>query len=382
MKILYHHRIASKDGQYVHVEELTNALVEQGHELCFVSPGFTTETDFGDDGGIATRLKRLLPKSIYELLELSYSFLIFYKLVRQVLKFKPDFIYERYNLYQPMGVVVSKIFGIPLLLEVNAPLVDERKKYSGLCLVWLANIVERFTWKNATKVLPVTQVLADIVSKSGVPDDKIVVIHNGINQHIHDTVFKVQKGSERDEIIIGFVGFITKWHRLDLAIKAISDFPNKNIKLICVGDGDIKQELEHQASSLNIADKVVFTGLKTREEVFEFVKEFDIALQPSVTPYASPLKLFEYLSSGSLVIAPRTDNICEILDDENSVLFNLDNFDDFSEKLHYAIENLHELDCRRKNARNKIISDGYTWQNNAARVINIADQAINDRIRN
>ena len=47
MKILYHHRIASKDGQFVHVEELTNALKEAGHEINFVSPGFTDDTDFG-----------------------------------------------------------------------------------------------------------------------------------------------------------------------------------------------------------------------------------------------------------------------------------------------------------------------------------------------
>ena len=30
MRILYQHRIASKDGQFVHVEELTNALIKQG----------------------------------------------------------------------------------------------------------------------------------------------------------------------------------------------------------------------------------------------------------------------------------------------------------------------------------------------------------------
>jgi len=280
-----------------------------------------------------------------------------------------------------MGVIVSKMFGIPLLLEVNAPLVDERKKYSGLSLVWLAGIVEKFTWNNATKVLPVTQVLANIVNNAGVPKDKIVVIHNGINQHILETIFISQKSSEGDELIIGFVGFINKWHRLDLAIKAISDFPNKNIKLICVGDGDIKQELEQQALELNIKNQVIFTGLKTREEVFDIIKEFDIALQPSVTPYASPLKLFEYLSSGCLVIAPRTDNICEILDDNNSVLFDPDNFNDFSKKLYFAIENIHELDSRRRSAREKIVSDGYTWQGNALRVIALAEQAINDRKR-
>ena len=50
MKILYHHRIASKDGQYVHVEELTRALSELGHELVMVGPRATSQADFGSAG--------------------------------------------------------------------------------------------------------------------------------------------------------------------------------------------------------------------------------------------------------------------------------------------------------------------------------------------
>ena len=42
MKILYHHRIASKDGQYVHIEAITTELVKLGHELVMVAPSATT----------------------------------------------------------------------------------------------------------------------------------------------------------------------------------------------------------------------------------------------------------------------------------------------------------------------------------------------------
>ena len=43
MKILYHHRIASKDGQYVHVEELVKALRGIGHEVVMVGPRVAEE---------------------------------------------------------------------------------------------------------------------------------------------------------------------------------------------------------------------------------------------------------------------------------------------------------------------------------------------------
>ena len=181
MKILYHDRIASKDGQYVHIEELTKAFKEIGHTLVFVAPYYTNRANFGNDGGIVRNLKNNFPRSLYEILELSYSLVIVIKLIKTILINRPDFIYERYNLYQPAGVIIAKLFGIPLLLEVNAPLVDERSKYSGLSLRKLAKFIENFTWKRASLVLPVTQVLASIIQNTGVSADKIHVIHNGID---------------------------------------------------------------------------------------------------------------------------------------------------------------------------------------------------------
>jgi hypothetical protein len=74
MKILlYHHRTASKDGQAVHIEELTTALRQLGHEVIVVGPAATVRQSFGGQDQLIRRLKRLLPKIAYEILEFSYS---------------------------------------------------------------------------------------------------------------------------------------------------------------------------------------------------------------------------------------------------------------------------------------------------------------------
>lgn len=376
MKILYHHRIASKDGQYVHVEELTNALLEQGHQLIWVAPSFTEKSEFGNEGGLATRLKKRLPKAVYEILEFGYSFLIACKLIKAIVKHKPDFIYERYQLYQPVGVWVAKLFRLPILLEINAPLVDERSKYSGLELTGLARLIENVTWRGASKSLPVTQVLADIVEHVGVEQENIEVIHNGINANLLGTVFAPTQRTKEKQLTIGFVGFIHPWHKLELAIEAIAEFKELNIRLVCVGDGDVRPELEEIAKHLGVADKVEFTGLKSRDQVFNYVAQFDIALQPAVTAYASPLKLFEYLAAGSLIIAPRSPNICEIVDDASALLFTPDSSEDFSKKLFYAIENFEQLAPLREKARESIQEKNFTWQANAERVVALAQQEI------
>jgi len=372
MKILYHHRIASKDGQYVHVEELTNALKESGHELLFVCPEFADKADFGGEGGIATKLKSMLPKSVYELLELSYSILVAFKLIKAILKFKPEFIYERYNLYQPVGVIIARLFRLPILLEVNAPLVQERARYSGLALPRFAKMIENFTWRNATYVLPVTQVLAEHLVDAKVKRARIVVIPNGINQKVLDELDRTSKTrKQKTDIVIGFTGFINPWHKLDRALDAIAKIGNKGIKFICVGEGDIRADLEAQARHLGISDQVTFTGLVTRDKVFDYVSQFDIALQPSVTEYASPLKLFEYLACGALVVAPDMPNIREILSEDNAILFDPNVEDDFRDKLVNALENIEGYSEIRQAAREAIELQELTWQSNANRVINL-----------
>lgn len=376
MKVLYHHRIASKDGMYVHVEELTNAMLEQGVDLEFVCPGFNENSEFGSEGGFSAKLRARLPSAVYELLELGYSLLIAIKLIKTIIRFKPDVIYERYNLYQPAGVFIARLFSVPLLLEVNAPLADERKKHNGLRLYYLAKKIENYTWRNATWVLPVTNVLGNYIRQAEVPENRIRVVANGVNKKVFDRLAKVKAKKPGSQIVIGFTGFINPWHRLDLALEAIAAHKDKNIKLVCVGEGNIRAELAAQAKQLGIADKVEFTGLVTRDKVFDYVSTFDIALQPAVTDYASPLKLFEYLAVGSLVIAPRTENILEVIDDTSAILFENNNLVDFAEKLSDAIENYDQLYAIRVNAQQLIEVQGLTWQKNAERVLGLARQSL------
>src|SRR5271167_5107971 len=135
MKILYHHRIRSKDGQYVHLEELTQALRAAGHEIILVGPSAIEKEEFGAEAGIVVHLKRWLPRSLYELLEFSYSLWAYARLRVVIRRHKPDCIYERCNLFQVAGAWVKRTCGLPMLLEVNAPLLEERQQYGGVASV-------------------------------------------------------------------------------------------------------------------------------------------------------------------------------------------------------------------------------------------------------
>ncbi len=62
MKILFHHRIRSKDGQAVHLEEMIAAFQALGHETLLVGPESFAKAEFGHDPKLLQRLKAHIPK--------------------------------------------------------------------------------------------------------------------------------------------------------------------------------------------------------------------------------------------------------------------------------------------------------------------------------
>jgi glycosyltransferase involved in cell wall biosynthesis len=373
MKILYHHRIRSKDGQYVHISEMVAAMRRQGHEVVMVGPSGFGAAAFGAGGG---GWIKNLPKAIYETLEFSYNFLAFARLVGAWWRHRPEAVYERYNLFLLAGAWFKRLSGLPFVVEVNAPLSEERARHGGgLALGPLARWGERVTWRAADHVVSVTGVLAQYVRAGGVPDHRIVIMPNGIDpERYHDlpdsTEAKRRLGLGTG-VMLGFTGFVRSWHGLDRVIQWMASAPAaKAARLVIVGDGPAVPELTAQARMLGITDRVTFAGLVAPEKVAHYAAAFDIALQPAVTAYASPLKIIEYMAAGCAIVAPDMPNIRELLDDgQTAVLFDPEN----PQAMARAIEKLiGDATLRRRlgdGAREAMTRRRLTWDGNAERTV-------------
>lgn len=367
MRILYSHRIQSRDGQSVHVEELVHALREAGHEVLVVGPGFYAESGFGGESRMVARLRRLLPGVAGELAELAYNIPAYRRLARACDDFRPDAIYERYNLYYLAGAWLARRRRLPLLLEVNSPLADERIRFGGLKLKRLAHALERRVWRAADLVLPVTDVLARTIAAAGVAPGRLRVVQNGI---VLERFAAPAPRPAPTPLMLGFVGFVRPWHGMDAVLRAIAAEPgDRPVGLSVIGDGPARPELEALARDLGIAGRVRFTGLVPHEEVPGHVAGFDIALQPKVVEYASPLKIFDYMAAGRAIVAPDQPNIREILAHERTALL----FDPDAEgAMWQAVRRLIEDDALRLRlgaaARAELVARDYTWRGNARRV--------------
>ena len=381
MQILYHHRILARDGMRVHIDALTGALERRGHGLSIVGP----EADAGEGAhtGLTSRLAGLrdrLPVWTSNLMELGYQPRAYRSLIAAANRRPPDFLYERYNSFLTAGLRLKRRLGIPMLLEVNAPITHERRQLGTLAFDTLAARMEQAVWRGADAVLPVSDALADFLRTAGVAEERITVIPNGVHLENftgdRDERVKAELGLE-GKTVFGFVGFVRAWHGLERVLEVFARHDDPSLHLLIVGEGPASEDLKGRAGALGLSDRLTFTGNRPHEAIPYFLRAVDVALQPDATAYASPLKLFEYMAAGCAIIAPDRPNIREILKDgETALLIDPEAADGLQRAL-AALAADAELRVKLgRAARAEVERKDYTWDGNARRVEQIAERLL------
>ena len=393
MKILYHHRIRGIDGQAVHVRALIRALLDEGHEVREVAlePVFRDSAAGASSpgtrpNGTGVRSARpwwgidRLPRPLLELAEDSYSLVARRMLVRAAAAFRPDIIYERYAFGNVGGVLAGRRLGVPLVLEVNAPLVEELAATRGLFLPGVARRLEAMALRRADLVCVVSRVLGRIVVERGARPDRVLAIQNAVDAGRFRPADPVRRAAARrrlglpeggngETLALGFAGFVREWHGLDLVLASLCRPELAGTRLVVVGEGPHSQRLARRAAELGIAGRVTMLGTRPHEEVPEVLAALDVAVISGAPPYASPLKLHEYLGAGLPVVAPNQENLREVLADrENALLFEPGSAEALAAALAELVGDPGLRLRLGARARESVLDEGRTWRGVAQRV--------------
>ncbi len=382
MKILYHHRTLGDGAEGIHIKEMVTAFRGLGHKVLVIGPVNNQTFRPSSKNSWLSCVKNIAKGSLYELLEIGYNFYNYCYLRKVVAKFKPDLIYDRYITFNYSCVAFGKLNSIPVILEVNAPLAFERSKEGDESLFFkrVAFFLEKKICSDAFHTITVSTPLKSYLKSIGVPGDKVTVVPNGVDPKkfypIQPSRFLQEKlGFLKGDKIIGFVGILRPWHGIDMLINAFKHIltANKKVKLLIVGDGPIKRDIEMQVEGDGIRDRVIITGRIPHEKVRDYVALFDIAVSPKTTFYASPMKIPEYMAQRKAVVAPNTKNIQDLISD--GVTGNL--FDRNSmASLVAAIKELLDNDSMKKavelNAQKSIL-ENFTWEKNAYKVLRLLE---------
>jgi glycosyltransferase involved in cell wall biosynthesis len=382
MRILYHHRIRAEDGQAVHVRELIAALRRQGHEVleCALvtkadaARSVTPGAEAAGRGGLWQRLR--LPRVVTEILEMLYNAKGRSMLRKAAKAFRPDVIYERYALHCRAGLDVAREIGVPLLLEVNSPMVQEMETLGLLRFRRRALATERAVLAGADRVFAVTRVLADILLRAGGRADAIEVIPNGAVLERYGDEARQGAGVVRDclglgadAFLLGFVGFMRPWHRLDLVLEAMQRPGLAALHLMLCGDGPALEGLLQKATELGVSGRVHAMGKVAASDLPRHVLACDAALIPAINEYASPLKLFDSLAAGVVTLAPDQPNLRETLvDGRDGVLFRPGCVDSLAQALEPLVADRSRARAIGAQGLRRLVAEDWTWDGNARRV--------------
>jgi len=382
MKILYHHRTLGDGAEGIHVSEMVGALRALGHEVRVVS--LIGEKSNSDTAGRRrwSRIARMMPGVFYEFGEIAYNLKGFGSLNREVRKFRPDAIYDRYASYNYSAVAVGRKRGIPVILEVNSPYSLQRQSFDER--IYLKGVIrwfERKVCSDATVVIVVSSALREVLTDMGVPAGNIVVMPNGVDPVVFHPPTNPDADRERlglgGKVVIGFSGILRPWHGLDMLVEAFGRLARrrKDLHLLIVGDGPSRATIEAAARALGIEKAITVTGRLPHQRVVDQVAGMDIAVSPRATFYSSPMKILEYQAMGKAVVAPDMMNIRDLIrDGETGVLFRPEDAGDLETKLERLLD---DADARRelgRRAREWIVGER-TWRHNAEAVVRLIEES-------
>jgi len=372
MRILYHHRTRSRDGQRVHIEGLVGALRRAGHEVAVVEPAPRREEAAGASASSSGSGGPPRASALRELAERAYNLPESWQLRRAARSFRPNAIYSRHALYATCAPSVARALGVPLAIEVNAPLALERSRHGGLRFAGWARRLETATLNRADRVIVVTRAMGELLVAQGVARERLEVHWNGLEPAAlarPPDGARVRGARGWDgKVVLGFVGFVRDWNRLERVFPWLARSPSS--LLAVVGDGPDRARLAALAAAAGVAKQVEFLGTLPRGEVVDVVAAFDVALLPEATEYASPLKLLDYFAAARASLLPDRPNLREVIEDgRNGLLFDPRDDGDFTAKLARLVGD--EALRRRLGGEGRATIErlGLTWDANARRVV-------------
>jgi len=298
-----------------------------------------------------------------------------------------DLIYERHHIFD-MGIILSKLFKVPCVLEVNGILIDEAKVSGsyGPLLQKAVYLIENLLTRRASFIIAVTPGIKDDFVKRGIDKKKVRVIPNGANTDLFKpmNIAKAKRELKLDEIdnYVCFVGNLAPWQGVEYLIKSVPMILEKcpDIRFLIVGDGTMRGDLKALAEEISVANKFIFTGTVPYEDVPKYINASDVCIAPFITARnmkigLSPLKIYEYLACGKPIVSSRIPNLGFIKQNNAGILVEPENPEELANAI---IKLLKDTKLREEmgNAGREYVVKNHRWKAIARKVANVSEDVV------
>jgi len=235
-----------------------------------------------------------------------------------------------------MGALVKKIKKIPMIYNLQDifpdSLVASDLTRKGSLLWKIGRKIENFTYKNADKIIVISEGFKKNIMEKGVPESKIEVIYNWVDEN---EVIAVERNSnilferynlDKNKFYVTYNGNIGLTQNMDLLLDVAEMFrDNPAIQFVIMGEGVYKKEVEHKLTTQKV-ENVTLLPFQPYKEISHVFSLGDVGLvisKENVGQNSVPSKTWSIMSAARPVLASFDENseLQEIIEKNKTGLF-------------------------------------------------------------
>ena len=181
---------------------------------------------------------------------------------------------------------------------------------------------------------------------------------------------RVKLGLPRNVKLVVYAGHLYPWKGVDVLAEAAPKLGN-DVCIIFVGGTE--KDVALFKNKYGETENIMILGSRPHKEIPMYLRAADVLVIPNSARekisrlYTSPMKLFEYMASGTPIVASRIPSLQEVLDEKNSIMVVPDNPKSLADGIMLCLADGH----RFKNLAEQAYKDvqDYTWKQRAQKII-------------
>ncbi|HEX9655072.1 MAG TPA: glycosyltransferase family 4 protein [bacterium] len=280
----------------------------------------------------------------------------------------------------PLPAFVAVKLGMRIVYETY-------RIYGGRNLLlgkWLAKLTHT---DKLLGIITHSQPSKDSLLELGALDKKIAVIHNGFNDSLYsEPVSKTQARRILNlpelENIACFAGRLDRDKGVDTLVELATRTPAINFYFIGVVQNESEDWIEKLAAEKNLQNVRRLPWMSVDKLRYYLFAADVLLIPPTSAPLVKarktvlPIKLFQYLAAGRVILAPALPDIQSVLNDANAVLVEPDNLEAASAGLRRIFADRQWSDALARQSRRD--SQEFTWQRRAQKIIAFINEKLQE----
>lgn len=277
----------------------------------------------------------------------------------KTLTIQPDFVFSRNYVYPSL----TARFGYATVAESHA--------HEDFLSRPFLSLIHASKSKNFRQLVTISKHLKEYYVTLGVPDNKCLVLPDSVDPQLFRRPDVLPPSPySTPKYNISYIGHLYDYKGIPTILESAKRLPNVSFHLVGGMDEDIKkQEKKIKDMKLN---NVIIHGMKPYNEVPKYLWHSDILLLPPSenhpsAKWTSPVKLAEYLISGTPVLATEIPALKDWVSDDTVTYVQPDNPEAMAEGIQFILN--HPEEIRKKVDKGLSVSENWTYKNRAKSIL-------------